>query len=68
VPGDDRHDHADRQDHHVGVPLEDARDVVGAQQLAAGQHPEQQDDRDQGAEDPVLAERCPACMSAESRG
>ncbi len=56
MAGDDDHDHADRQDHDVGVLLEQARHVVRHEELAAGEDLEEDDDRDQGTDDAVLAE------------
>ena len=56
MAGDDDHDHADREDQHVRVLLDQVVDVAGHQQAAAGQHLEQQDDDDEGGEDAVLAD------------
>jgi hypothetical protein len=56
VAGDDDHDHADGEDHDVGVLLEQARHVVRHEQLAAGEQLEEDDDRDEGTDDAVLAQ------------
>ena len=48
MPGDDDHHHADGEDQHVGVLLDQAGDVVRVEQPAVGQDLEQHDDHGEG--------------------
>ena len=59
VPSDDDHDHADSQNHHIGVLLDETRQVIGRQQQTTGNDLEENDDRDQRRENPVLTQITP---------
>ncbi|CRH60729.1 Uncharacterised protein [Chlamydia trachomatis] len=56
VAGDDDHGHADGQDHHVCVLLNQRGDIVRGQKAATGEDVEQDDNDDERAENPVLLE------------
>ena len=52
--GDDDHDHADCQNDHVGVLLDQRDEAVRLQQDAIGEELEHEHDDDQRAHDAVL--------------
>jgi hypothetical protein len=56
VASNDDHDHADGEDQHVGVLVDDAGHVARGQKIAAGEYLEQDHDGDQRDEEADLAQ------------
>ena len=55
MPGDDHHDHADRQDQDVAVLHEQVVTLRGSSRTPVGEELEQRDERREGDEHAVLA-------------
>ena len=64
--GDDNHDHADGEDDHVGVLLDERDEAVGLEQHALGEEFEDEHDDDERAHDAVLLRIVGQCRE-ESR-